>query len=139
MDSFFTAGKHANLDDALILELANIFAYDIDFAQDIQPNDFFKVLFEEYFVDGVKVGNGPIVAAEFVNNGKQYQAIRYTDGSGDSVITPLKEKASKKRLFGPPCNIPVSAPILIPTDIIPYCIQSVLIGEWIMPPQREPL
>lgn len=88
-DSFFVAGKHANLDDALIMELANVFAYDIDFAQDIKPNDHFKVLFEEYFVNGVKVGNGPIVAAEFVNNGKRYQAIRYTDANGNaSYYTP---------------------------------------------------
>jgi murein DD-endopeptidase MepM/ murein hydrolase activator NlpD len=79
LDSFFVAGKNAQLDDALIMELANVFAYDIDFAQDIQPNDYFKVLYEEYFVNGVKVGNGPIVAAEFVNNGTSYKAIRYTD------------------------------------------------------------
>lgn len=82
VDSFFIAGKQAQLDDALILELANIFAYDIDFALDIQPNDHFKVLFEEYFVNGVKVGNGPIIAAEFVNNGKYYRAIRYVDSTG---------------------------------------------------------
>lgn len=81
VDSFFLAGKQAHLDDAMIMELANVFAYDIDFAQDIQPNDHFKVLFEEYFVNGLKVGNGPIVAAEFVNNGKKFHAIRYTDKS----------------------------------------------------------
>ena len=101
-DSFFTAGKNAHLDDALILELANIFAYDIDFAQDIQPNDFFKVLFEEYFVNGVKVGNGPIVAAEFVNNGKQYQAIRYTDSSGNSGYYTPKGESLKKAFIRTP-------------------------------------
>lgn len=95
-DSFFVAGKHAKLDDALILELANIFAYDIDFALDIKPNDYFKVLFEEYFVNGVKVGNGPIVAAEFINNGKQYRAIRYTDSQGQSnYYTPAGTSLKK--------------------------------------------
>lgn len=97
-ESFFVAGKHAKLDDALIMELANIFAYDIDFAQDIKPNDHFKVLFEEYFVNGVKVGNGPIVAAEFVNNGKRYRAIRYTDSDGKAnYYTP--EGQSLKKAF----------------------------------------
>ena len=95
-ESFFVAGKHAKLDDVLIMELANIFAYDIDFAQDIKPNDHFKVLFEEYFVNGVKVGNGPIVAAEFVNNGKQYRAVRYTDHEGKSnYYTPNGESLRK--------------------------------------------
>jgi murein DD-endopeptidase MepM/ murein hydrolase activator NlpD len=95
-DSLFVAAKHAKLDDALIMELANIFAYDIDFAQDIKPNDNFKVLYEEYFVNGVKVGNGPIVAAEFVNNGKQYRAIRYTDSEGQSsYYSPLGHSLKK--------------------------------------------
>lgn len=95
-DSLFLAAKHAKLDDALIMELANIFAYDIDFAQDIQPNDNFKVLYEEYFVNGVKVGNGPIVAAEFTNNGKEYRAIRYTDSDGiSSYFSPLGQSLKK--------------------------------------------
>ncbi|HRE32712.1 MAG TPA: LysM-like peptidoglycan-binding domain-containing protein, partial [Candidatus Berkiella sp.] len=95
-DSLFLAAKHAKLDDALIMELANIFAYDIDFAQDIQPNDNFKVLYEEYFVNGVKVGNGPIVAAEFTNNGKEYRAIRYTDTEGQtSYFSPTGQSLKK--------------------------------------------
>lgn len=96
LDSFFTAGRHAKLDDTMIMELANIFAYDIDFAQDIKPNDHFKVLFEEHFADGAKVGNGPIVAAEFVNNGNKYQAIRYVDSDGAaSYYTPNGDSLRK--------------------------------------------
>ncbi len=101
-DSFFVAGKHAKLDDALIMELANVFAYDIDFALDIKPNDYFKVLFEEYFVNGVKVGNGPIVAAEFVNNGKQYRAIRYTDSSGETSYYAPNGQSLKKAFIRTP-------------------------------------
>jgi murein DD-endopeptidase MepM/ murein hydrolase activator NlpD len=101
-DSFFVAGKHAKLDDALIMELANVFAYDIDFALDIKPNDYFKVLFEEYFVNGVKVGNGPIVAAEFVNNGKQYRAIRFTDSAGVTSYYSPSGKSLKKAFIRTP-------------------------------------
>lgn len=101
-DSFFVAGKHAQLDDALIMELAEVFAYDIDFALDIKPNDHFKVLFEEYFVNGVKVGNGPIVAAEFVNNGKLYQAVRYTDHSGEGTYYSPDGHSLKKAFIRTP-------------------------------------
>ncbi|MBI2791577.1 MAG: peptidoglycan DD-metalloendopeptidase family protein [Gammaproteobacteria bacterium] len=101
-DSFFVAGKHAKLDDALIMELAKVFAYDIDFALDIKPNDYFKVLFEEYFVNGVKVGNGPIVAAEFVNNGNQYRAIRYTDSNGETSYYSPSGKSLKKAFIRTP-------------------------------------
>jgi murein DD-endopeptidase MepM/ murein hydrolase activator NlpD len=101
-DSLFVAGKNAKLDDALILELANVFAYDIDFALDIKPNDYFKVLFEEYFVNGVKVGNGPIVAAEFVNNGKTFRAIRYTDQSGQASYYSPSGHSLKKAFIRTP-------------------------------------
>lgn len=101
-DSFFLAGKQAKLDDALIMELANVFAYDIDFAQDIKPNDNFKVLFEEHFVNGIKVGNGPIVAAEFVNNGKSFRAIRYTDSSGQSGYYNPTGQSLKKAFIRTP-------------------------------------
>lgn len=101
-DSLFLAAKHAKLDDALIMELANIFAYDVDFAQDIQPNDSFKVLYEEYFVNGVKVGNGPIVAAEFTNNGKEYRAIRYTDSDGQTSYFSPSGQSLKKAFIRTP-------------------------------------
>ncbi len=101
-DSFFGAGKQAKLDDALIMELAKVFAYDIDFANDIQPNDSFKVLFEEYFVNGVKVGNGPIVAAEFINSGKPYRAIRYTDSNGESTYYSPSGQSLKKAFIRTP-------------------------------------
>lgn len=101
-DSLFLAAKSAKLDDALIMELANIFAYDVDFAQDIQPNDSFKVLYEEYFVNGVKVGNGPIVAAEFTNNGKEYRAIRYTDSDGFTSYYSPQGQSLKKAFIRTP-------------------------------------
>lgn len=102
LNSFYTAGRHAKLDDALIMELANIFAYDIDFAQDIKPNDHFKVLFEEHFANGDKIANGPIVAAEFHNNGKKYCAIRFTESDGKSrYFTPEGDSLHKAFLRTP--------------------------------------
>lgn len=101
-DSLFMAGKHAKLNDQLIMELSSIFAYDIDFAQDIKPNDSFKVLFEEHFVNGEKIGNGPIVAAEFYTNGKKYQAIRYQDGKGEPTYYAPNGKSLKKAFIRTP-------------------------------------
>ena len=66
------------------MELAEIFAYDIDFYLDIKRGDSFKVMYEEYYVDGEKVGNGPILAAEFINQDKTYQVVRYKGKDGAS-------------------------------------------------------
>lgn len=82
--SLYLAASRAGLEDATIMNLANVFQWDIDFVHDIRPGDSFHVLFEEQWIDGEKVGNGPIVAAEFVNRGRQHQAVRYTASDGRS-------------------------------------------------------
>lgn len=80
--SLFLAGKQAGLPTNLTMELANIFGYDIDFAQDIQKGDQFKVMFEEQYLENKKIGTGVILSAEFTNGGKTYRAVRYTNKDG---------------------------------------------------------
>ncbi len=101
-DSLFLDGKRANLEDKLIMELADIFAYDIDFSLDIRPEDSFKVLFEEKYVDGKKIGVGPILSAEFINQGKSYQAVRFTDDNGNSSYYTPNGKSLKKAFIRSP-------------------------------------
>ena len=59
------------------MELANIFGWDIDFALDIRKGDNFTVLYEELYRDGEKISDDKIIAADFVNDGKIYRAVRY--------------------------------------------------------------
>ncbi len=82
--SLYLAGKRAGLSSGLTMELANIFGWDVDFALDIQKGDSFKVMYEEHHLNGKRIGNGKIVAAEFVNDGKTYKAVRYTNSDGVS-------------------------------------------------------
>lgn len=96
--SLFLAGQAAGMTDNLTMELAGIFGWDIDFILDIRRGDTFSVLFEEHFLDGEKIGNGPILAAQFTNRGKTFEAVRYVDASGDSnYYTP--EGRSMRRAF----------------------------------------
>ncbi|RYY73227.1 MAG: peptidase M23 [Gammaproteobacteria bacterium] len=80
--SLFLAGKQAGLPINLTMELANIFGYDVDFAQDIQKGDQFKVMFEEQYLSNKKIGTGVILSAEFTNAGKTFRAVRYTSKDG---------------------------------------------------------
>jgi len=80
--SLFLAAQKAGLSDNMTMELASIFGWDIDFALDIRKGDQFVVLYDELYLEGEKVGEGHILAATFINQGKTYQAVRYTDGSG---------------------------------------------------------
>jgi murein DD-endopeptidase MepM/ murein hydrolase activator NlpD len=82
--SLFEAGKQAGMTDALIMELVGIFGWDIDFALDIREGDRFSLLYEEQFLEGEKVKDGPIVAAEFTSQGRTYRAVRYTNARGSS-------------------------------------------------------
>lgn len=100
--SLFMAGKNAGMASTMVMELANIFAWDIDFAQDIRRGDHFKVMYEEKFLDGKRIGNGAILAVEFVNQGKTYKAVRYTDKEGyTNYYTPTGESMRKAFLRMP--------------------------------------
>jgi murein DD-endopeptidase MepM/ murein hydrolase activator NlpD len=87
--SLFQAAADADLDDRVALELADIFQYDIDFVLDIQAEDRFTVVYEEVFQDGVLLRTGNILAAKFVNDGREYRALRYVDAQGHAeYFTP---------------------------------------------------
>ncbi|HTV78251.1 MAG TPA: peptidoglycan DD-metalloendopeptidase family protein [Steroidobacteraceae bacterium] len=80
-ESMASAGGH----DQTALSLANIFGYDIDFVLDIRPGDSFTVTYTEVLQDGKYLQDGPILAARFTNQGKEYLAVRYVtpDGNAD--------------------------------------------------------
>jgi murein DD-endopeptidase MepM/ murein hydrolase activator NlpD len=81
--SLFGAADAAGLPDAVTLQLADVFAGDIDFYKDIKRGDRFTVIYETRHLDGEMLSTGRIVAAEFVNAGKNYRAFlwRSPDGS----------------------------------------------------------
>ena len=100
--SLFEAGSAAGMSDSVTMEMAGIFEWDIDFIQDVRVGDEFTVIYEELWRDGVKLRNGAIVAAEFVNQGKAYRAARYKRASGDSdYFTPDGHSVRKAFIRAP--------------------------------------
>lgn len=96
--SFWNAGIKASLSENQIMSLAGIFGWDIDFALGIRQGDSFNVIYEEQYIDGEYIGQGDIVAAEFVNQGETFQAIRYKDGN---YYTPEGRSMRKSFLRAP--------------------------------------
>ncbi|MDN7136164.1 peptidoglycan DD-metalloendopeptidase family protein [Pseudidiomarina terrestris] len=78
--SFWNAGINAGLTENQIMSIANIFGWDIDFALDLRKGDEFSVIFEKEYVDGEFVGYGRVLAAEFVNQDRKFQAILHSNG-----------------------------------------------------------
>jgi murein DD-endopeptidase MepM/ murein hydrolase activator NlpD len=102
--SLFVSGRAAGMSSDLIMRLANdIFGWDIDFALEIQPNDRFAVLYEQRFRDGAYVSDGRILAAEFINAGREYRAIRFesADGKVADYFTPTGKSMRKQFLRAP--------------------------------------
>lgn len=83
--SLFEAADQAGMSDPMVLKLANAFGYDIDFAQDLRVGDSFSVIYDQLYREGERLRDGDIVAATFVNQGKRYTAIRYTDARGETL------------------------------------------------------
>ncbi len=98
--SLWESGQAAGLSNTQILGLANIFAWDIDFSQDLQPGDRFTLIYEQLFKQDELIGTGKLLAAEFVNDGQSYRAIRYRDGN---YYTP-EGQAMRKGFLRSPVN-----------------------------------
>lgn len=102
--SLFEAGKDAGLRGETIMTLANeIFGWDIDFALDIRQGDEFSVLYQQRYQDGSYVGDGRVLAAEFVNRGRRHRAVWFesTDGQVRGYYTPEGRGMRKAFLRAP--------------------------------------
>jgi murein DD-endopeptidase MepM/ murein hydrolase activator NlpD len=100
--SLFVAGADAGLSDKVIMNIAGIFAWDIDFVLDIRQGDNFVVQYEEVWQDGAYVTDGEIIAAEFNNDDQTYRAVRFIDEDGYSdYFTPEGESVRKAFIRAP--------------------------------------
>jgi murein DD-endopeptidase MepM/ murein hydrolase activator NlpD len=101
--SLFQAAGAADISDTVALKLANIFAWDIDFVLDIREGDRFTAVYEQIYQDGKYLRDGEVLAAEFVNNGKVYRAVRFAadDSRSASYYTPAGQPMRKAFLRAP--------------------------------------
>lgn len=99
--SLFMAGKQAGLSDAMVMQLANIFRWDIDFVLDIREGDRFLLVYEKVYRDGAFLREGEILAATFINQGDRFQAIRFEDGDVAGYFAPDGRNLHKAFLRAP--------------------------------------
>jgi murein DD-endopeptidase MepM/ murein hydrolase activator NlpD len=96
--SLFLDGQRVGLSDRVIMQMAEIFGWDLDLAHDLRKGDRFTVVYEELMHEGRKVGDGNILAAQFTNRGKIYRAVRFVDPEGQALyFTP--EGLSMRKAF----------------------------------------
>jgi murein DD-endopeptidase MepM/ murein hydrolase activator NlpD len=76
--SLFAAMEDAGERAELSIALADVFAGEIDFNSDLQPGDTFRLTCEKVYREGQFSSYGPVMAAEFVNEGRVLRAVRFT-------------------------------------------------------------
>jgi murein DD-endopeptidase MepM/ murein hydrolase activator NlpD len=100
--SLFQAAGAANISDMVALKLANIFGWDIDFVLDIREGDRFTAEYEQIYQDGRYLRDGEILAAEFVNNGRVYRAVRFVGENGSAGYYTPNGLAMRKAFLRAP-------------------------------------
>ncbi|MEE4216935.1 MAG: peptidoglycan DD-metalloendopeptidase family protein [Xanthomonadales bacterium] len=99
--SLFMAAKGAGLSDSMIMKLANIFGWDIDFVLDIRKGDRFMLVYEKLYRDGEFLRDGRILAATFINQGERFQAIWFEQGEVADYFAPDGRNMRKAFLRAP--------------------------------------
>ncbi|WP_095061581.1 MULTISPECIES: peptidoglycan DD-metalloendopeptidase family protein [unclassified Pseudomonas] len=102
--SLSQSAARAGLSHSLTMDMASVFGYDVDFAQDIRQGDEFDVIYEQKVVNGKAVGNGPILSARFTNRGKTYTAVRYTNKQGNSSYYTADGNSMRKAFIRTPVD-----------------------------------
>lgn len=102
--SLSASAQRAGLSHNMTMDMANIFGYDIDFAQDIRQGDEFDVIYEQKVIDGKVVGNGNILSARFTNRGKSYSAVRYTNKQGTTSYYTADGNSMRKAFIRTPVD-----------------------------------
>ncbi|WP_442598540.1 peptidoglycan DD-metalloendopeptidase family protein [Parapusillimonas sp. JC17] len=85
VSSLFGATDEADIPDAITLQMTDILGSKIDFIRDLRSGDHFRIIYESYSHEGRDVGAGRILALEFINRGKAYEAVWFSpDGKSGS-------------------------------------------------------
>ena len=92
--SLFAATDEARLPDAIAVQVAEIFSTDIDFHRALRKGDRFSLTYEALEGDGEPLRTGRVTSAEFVNNGKTYQAMWFGP-TGASLPVSLASPGEK--------------------------------------------
>jgi murein DD-endopeptidase MepM/ murein hydrolase activator NlpD len=102
-NSLWAATDDAQLPDAIATQLIEIFSGDLDFHRELRRGDTFSVAFEALTADEQPItwseGTGRILAAEFVNNGRQLQAVWFPEAGKGKGAYFAPDGSSRQRAF----------------------------------------
>lgn len=100
--SLFAATDAAGLPDAVAIQLAELFAGDIDFRRDLRQGDRFTLAYEVLEADGEPLTTGRVLSAEFVNNGRKYSAVWFGESAQRGAYYSFDGQSARKEYLASP-------------------------------------
>lgn len=98
-DTLYESARRSGVPAEVILDLSDIFAWDVDFSTEIQPGGHFRVVYEVFKNQEQILRTGRVLAAELMNEGETYRAY-YFSHEGDAKGDYYDEKGrSLKKAF----------------------------------------
>jgi murein DD-endopeptidase MepM/ murein hydrolase activator NlpD len=101
-NNLYDDGLNSGISARKILELTDIFSWDIDFFTGMQKGDTFSIVFEENKRNGTVVSEGAILAAQITKNGKLFQAFYFSGEKGKGFYYDEKGRSLKKQFLKSP-------------------------------------
>ncbi len=103
-ENFYLSAQKTGLKDKTIMEVADIFAWDIDFGLEVRKGDQFEILYEKRTLEGEEVNPGKILIARYQNQGKDFWGMYYHDSEGRIDYYDLEGKCLRKQFLKAPIN-----------------------------------
>ena len=102
--SFYQSAIDSGIPESIIMDLAYIFGWDIDFILDIRNGDSFYIAYETSIAEGEVIESPDILIAKFVNQTNEYFAVRYFTKSGDKNYYDLGGSNMQKAFLRAPLD-----------------------------------
>jgi len=103
-ESLYQTGQSIGLTDKTIMEMADIFAWDIDFGFNIRSGDEFELLYEKRYLNDQEVSPGKILIARFQNQGEDHWGIYYKDFENREDYYNLEGNCLRRQFLKTPVN-----------------------------------
>ncbi len=100
--SLFAATDAANLPDSVAVQLAELFANDIDFRRDLRVGDRFSVVYESLEADGEPLRPGRVLSAQFVNAGQSHDLVWFQEPGQKGDYFGFDGQSTRKSFLGSP-------------------------------------
>ena len=100
--SFYESALDRDLPPDVIMAIADMFAWDIDFLVDIRPGDSFQVILHRYYRNGNCIGLGKVLAVRFVNQERIHESFYFIDSQGREGYYDRKGKSLEKAFLKSP-------------------------------------